>query len=213
MIILDVEQGSDEWLAARLGIPTASRMHCLLVDGRVCSPFGQGAMDYLDEVVAERFTGVSASTFKGNADTERGHRVEPIAAQAYIDEGFASADDVYEVGIVLTKGVGASPDRLVGADGGLEIKSRAAKGMMKLLRNNKIDNEHITQVQVNLWATGRKWWDYFVYCDGIPPFCKRFYPDLDLHAKLDERVPLFLALADEFENAVISGVMPDKFKV
>lgn len=213
MIILDVEQGSPEWLEARLGLPTASEMHCLLADGRVCKPFGQGALSLADALVAERFTGLSARKFAGNDDTERGHVVEPIAVQAYIDSGYATADDVIEAGIMLDRGVGASPDRLIGADGGLEIKSKHAKGMVTLLRNGKIDKAHITQMQINMWVSGRKWWDYFVYCDGLPPFYQRFEPDLGLHAKLDERVPLFLALLDELEQALITGDMPDKFKV
>ncbi len=213
MIILDVEQGSDEWLEARLGLPTASEMHCLLSNGRLLPPFGEGALTLLDRLAAERFTGLSASGFKGNDHTERGHVVEPIAVQAYVDSGHASAMDVIEAGIMLAKGVGASPDRLIGSDGGLEIKSKAAKGMVTLLRNGKIDKAHITQMQINMWVSGRKWWDYFVYCDGLPPFYQRFEPDLELHAKLDERVPLFLALLDELEQALITGDMPDKFKV
>lgn len=213
MIILDVEQGSDEWLEARLGLPTASEMHCILSNGRLLPPFGEGALTLLDRLAAERFTGLSASGFNGNSHTERGHVVEPIAVQAYIDSGHASAMDVIEAGIMLAKGVGASPDRLIGSDGGLEIKSKAAKGMVTLLRNGKIDKAHITQMQINMWVSGRKWWDYFVYCDGLPPFYQRFEPDLELHAKLDERVPLFLALLDELEQALITGDMPDKFKV
>ena len=213
MIILDVEQGSDEWLEARLGLPTASEMHCLLSNGRLLPPFGEGALTLLDRLAAERFTGLSASGFTGNSHTERGHVVEPIAVQAYVDSGHASAMDVIDAGIMLAKGVGASPDRLIGADGGLEIKSKAAKGMVTLLRNGKIDKAHITQMQINMWVSGRKWWDYFVYCDGLPPFYQRFEPDLELHAKLDERVPLCLALLDELEQALITGDMPDKFKV
>ena len=213
MIILDVEQGSDEWLEARLGLPTASEMHCLLSNGRLLPPFGEGALTLLDRLAAERFTGLSASGFKGNDHTERGHVIEPIAVQAYIDSGHASAMDVVEVGIMLAKGVGASPDRLISSDGGLEIKSKEAKGMVTLLRNGKIDPKHITQMQINMWVSERKWWDYFVYCDGLPPFYQRFEPDLELHAKLDERVPLFLALLDELEQALITGDMPDKFKV
>ena len=213
MIILDVEQGSDEWLEARLGLPTASEMHCLLSNGRLLPPFGEGALTLLDRLAAERFTGLSASGFKGNDHTERGHVIEPIAVQAYIDSGHATAMDVIEAGIMLAKGVGASPDRLIGSDGGLEIKSKAAKGMVTLLRNGKIDKAHITQMQINMWVSGRKWWDYFVYCDGLPPFYQRFEPDLELHEKLDERVPLFLALLDELEQALITGDMPDKFRV
>lgn len=213
MIILDVEQGSDEWLAARLGLPTASEMHCLLADGRVCKPFGQGALTYADKLIYERFTGQPDGSFSGNGHTERGHIVEPIAVQAYIDSGYASADDVFEAGIMLDKGVGASPDRLIGSDGGLEIKSKNGRGMVTLLRNGVINKAHITQMQINLWVSGRKWWDYFVYCEGLPPFYQRLYPDAATHDKLDERVPLFLALLDELEQALISGNMPDKFKV
>ena len=213
MIILDVEQGSDEWLEARLGLPTASEMHCLLSNGRLLPPFGEGALTLLDRLAAERFTGLSASGFTGNSHTERGHVVEPIAVQAYVDSGHASAMDVIEAGIMLAKGVGASPDRLIGADGGLEIKSKNGKGMVTLLRNGAIDKAHITQMQINMWVSGRKWWDYFVYCDGLPPFYQRFEPDLELHEKLVERVPLFLALLDELEQALITGDMPDKFKV
>ena len=213
MIILDVEQGSDEWLEARLGLPTASEMHCLLSNGRLLPPFGEGALTLLDRLAAERFTGLSASGFTGNSHTERGHVVEPIAVQAYVDSGHASAMDVIEAGIMLAKGVGASPDRLISTDGGLEIKSKAAKGMVTLLRNGKIDKAHITQMQINMWVSGRKWWDYFVYCEGLPPFYQRFEPFFELHAKLYERVPLFLALLDELEQALITGDMPDKFKV
>lgn len=213
MIILDVKQGSDEWLAARLGLPTASVMHCLLVNGRLCPPFGEGALDFLDKLAYERFTGQPDGDFVGNASTKRGHVIEPIAVKAYIDSGYAVASDVIEAGLMLAKGVGASPDRLIGDDGGLEIKSKNGKGMVRLLRNGKIDKSHITQMQINLWVSGRKWWDYFVYCDGLSPFYQRFYPDLELHEKLDERVPQFLALLDELEQALITGDMPDKFKV
>lgn len=213
MIILDVEQGSSEWLEARLGLPTASEMHCLLSDGRVCPPFGQGALTYADKLIYERFTGQLEGSFGGNAATDRGHVIEPIAVQAYIDSGHTTAMDVIEAGIMLAKGVGASPDRLIGDDGGLEIKSKDGKGMVTLLRNGKIDKAHITQMQINMWVSGRKWWDYFVYCDGLPPFYQRFKPDLKLHEKLDERVPQFLALLDELEQALITGDMPDKFKV
>lgn len=213
MIILDVEQGSDEWLAARLGLPTASVMHCLLVNGRMLPPFGDGALTFLDKLAYERFTGQPDGDFVGNAATDRGHVVEPIAVQAYIDTGYADASDVIEAGLMLAKGVGASPDRLIGDDGGLEIKSKNGKGMVRLLRNGKIDKAHITQMQINMWVSGRSWWDYFVYCDGLPPFYQRFAPDLKLHEKLDERVPQFLALLDELEQALITGDMPDKFKV
>lgn len=213
MIILDVEQGSPEWLEARLGLPTASMMHCLLVNGRMLPPFGEGALTLLDKLAYERFTGQPDGDFVGNNSTDRGHIIEPIAVQAYIDSGYAVADDVTEAGIMLDKGVGASPDRLIGVDGGLEVKSKNGKGIVTLLRNGKIDPKHITQIQINLWVSGRSWWDYFVYCDGVSPFYQRFVPDVKIHAKLDERVPLFLALLDELEQALITGDMPDKFKV
>lgn len=211
MIILDCEQGSQEWLDARLGIPTASEIACLLVDGRALPPFGAGAMTYADTLVAERFRGIAASDFVGNAHTERGHELEPIAVEYYQSCGYSS-EPVTVCGMMLNDYMGASPDRLVGSNGGLEIKTLTPQKMVTLLRTGKVDKDHLAQVQATLWVSGREWWDYLVYCEGMPPYYERMYRDAVMGDKIEQRVPEFCAMLAELEQAIISGNMLDKFR-
>lgn len=213
MRIIDCEQGSGEWLQARLGIPTASEISCLLVDGKTLPPFGAAALTYADLLVAERFRGMSASEFGGNQYTERGHELEPIIAQLYADFDYADGREVVQCGICLNDYMGASPDRLVGDDGGLEIKTLTPQKMVTLLRSGKMDKAHYQQVQSTLWVTGRDWWDYLVYCDGIPHYYRRIERDEPLISKISERVILFAEMVDEIEQSIINGEMPDKFKI
>jgi len=54
MIVVDAEQRSDEWHAARLGIPTASNFK------RIITGTGKASTqidDYMDELLTERLTG------------------------------------------------------------------------------------------------------------------------------------------------------------
>ncbi len=183
-----------------------------MVDGKTLPPFGAGAMTYADKLVAERFTGVSADDFTGNAHTERGHELEPIAVEYYQLAGYTS-EPVTVCGMVLNDYMGASPDRLVGDFGGLEIKTLTPQKMVTLLRSGKIDKNHTMQKQSTLWVSEREWWDYLVYCDGMPPFYKRVYRDEKLISKISERVTLFSEILSEIEQAIISGDMPKKFKV
>jgi hypothetical protein len=56
MIILDHEQGSPEWLAARLGKPSASCFSRLITNSGKPSSSADG---YINELIAERLTGRS----------------------------------------------------------------------------------------------------------------------------------------------------------
>jgi hypothetical protein len=59
-IIREIEQGSADWLALRLGIVTCSELDCLLVNGKGPEGFGAGAMSYMDQLIGERITGEAA---------------------------------------------------------------------------------------------------------------------------------------------------------
>lgn len=202
MKILDCEQGSLEWLQARLGILTASNAGLLLVNGKQ-NGMGAGLISHAYTLIGERFTGQFDDSFRGNAYTERGHELEPIVSDFYIHMGFAHVGDIQQVGIILNFAdefgypVGASPDRLVGATGGLEIKTRTAKLQAELLDMGEIDKDHLAQVQFNIWVTGRDWWDYISYCEGMPFFIKRFYPDKAMHELFYQKVKAFYQMIDD----------------
>lgn len=189
MQILTLEQGTPEWLAARLGIITMSELKTLLVKGKGPGGFGTGAFSYMHQLIGERITGEPADTFQGNAHTERGHELEPVARELYHDA--AGLPRVEQVGIILNHGVGYSPDGLVDANGLLEIKTKLPKYQVELLLAGELPQEHVAQCQGGLWVSEREWIDFVSYWPGMPLFIKRIYRDDILIRTIAERVEAF----------------------
>ncbi len=108
MIILDHEQGSPEWLAARLGKPSASMFNKLITLTGKPSTSADG---YINELIAERITGKS-EPFHVTEWMERGTALEPEAREAY---EFISGNEVIETGFILDTDweFGCSPDGLI----------------------------------------------------------------------------------------------------
>ena len=189
MQVLEVEQGSPDWLAARLGIVTMSELKTLLVKGRGPSGFGAGAITYMNQLIGERLTGELAEPFQGNAHTRRGHALEPMARELYslaTDEG-----PLHQVGIILNHGAGYSPDSLVGDAGLMEIKTKLPKHQIDVLLADEVPEEHVAQCQGGLWLSEREWIDFVSYWPGMPLFIKRLYRDESLIQTIRERVDLF----------------------
>lgn len=199
-IVLNEPQGSDAWAAARCGILTASVMHCLLVDGKGQAGFGAGAFTLMNELIGERFTGESADKFGGNASTERGHLLEPVA-RAFVSERLGIVID--EVGIILNHGVGYSPDGVVGNDGLVEIKTKLPKLQIEVILAGEIPKEHVVQCQAGLWISERDHIDFASFWPGMPLFHKRAGRDEVMITKLKERVEKFYELMEERTQQII----------
>lgn len=198
--ITEIEQGTPEWLALRLGIVTASEMDCLLVNGKDKSGLGAGAFTYMDQLIGERITGEAADPFGGNRHTERGHELEGVARGLYEDRESVKAK---QVAIILNHGAGYSPDSLIGDDGLAEIKTKLPKFQVGVILSGEIPREHITQCQGGLWLAEREWIDFISYWPGMPLFVKRAYRDEVMIRKLAERVNTFYELLDERMNRVL----------
>jgi hypothetical protein len=105
MRIIDCQQGSQEWLKARLSVPSASNFSKILTTKG--TPSTQ-AKAYVDALVAEAITG--ESTYVKVTDAmQRGTELEPYARDRYILE---TGNQVQEVGFCLHDDyqAGASPD-------------------------------------------------------------------------------------------------------
>lgn len=164
MKIIDCEQGSDEWHAARCGRATASRICDIMRKTKT----GVSAMreTYAGELVAERFSGRVAETFKSKA-MEWGTETED-QARAY----YAFINDIQpaRVGLVIHPTIemsAASPDRLVGDVGLLEIKCPNSATHIRTLKGAPIDPDYVKQMQWQMACTGRAWCDY---CSFDPRF-------------------------------------------
>jgi len=167
VIILDHEQGRDEWFAARLGRPSASMFNKLITSTGKPST---SASKYIDELVDERLNGVRAPVYV-NEHMERGTRLEPEAREYY---EFLTDQKVTEYGFILddSEEFGCSPDGLIKDndgifEGGLEVKCPA--NMVGYHRDNKsFVTKYKQQVMGCMMITGAKWWDLMAYSDKKP---------------------------------------------
>lgn len=166
MKILDVVQGSAEWLKARCGIPTASRF-CDIITPAGKPKTGETPRKYMLELCGERLTGTSAGHFV-NAAMERGTMLESAARNWY--EAF-TGKTVVQVGFILADGGrwGASPDGITDV-GGIEIKCPLRVAMLDMLERHEPSDDYMLQIQANMWICNRKTWDFVLYTDeqGIP---------------------------------------------
>jgi hypothetical protein len=184
--IIECEQNSPEWYAARLGIPTASEFHTVMAVGKNGGK-SLTRVAYLNKLAGEILTGDPMPTYS-NSDMERGKEQEDEARDLYT---FTATDDLRRVGFVRASSAGCSPDSLVGTQGGLEIKSAAAHIQIERLLKNELPSEHKAQVHGSMWVCDRAWWDFMSYCPKLPPFIKRVYRDEDYIAKIAKEVELF----------------------
>lgn len=182
MIIHDHIQGSDAWHKARAGIPTASAFAKVIT--AVKMELSAQADGYENRLVAERITGHPIDDFGGTKWIERGKELEGDAVQFY---EMLTGLDCTACGFMTNdaKTFGGSPDALVGAIGGLELKCPAPQTHVEYLLNPKGAYEaYKPQVQGNLMISGRQWWDVMSYHPELPPALYRATPDLAYQAKL-----------------------------
>jgi hypothetical protein len=199
-IITDIQQGTPEWLALRLGIVTCSELDSLLVNGKGEAGFGTGAFTYMNTLIGERITGELADPFIGNRHTERGHELEGAARTLYEDREEVKTT---QVGIILNHGIGYSPDSLVLEEGLTEIKTKLPKLQVEVILVGEVPKEHVAQCQGGLWVSEREWIDFVCYWPGMPLFIKRAYRDEVMIRKLSERVKTFYEILDERMNKVL----------
>lgn len=196
------EQRSEEWFADRAGKITGSMMHAVMAftanegvwksgprkgQQKVATPL-KARTDYKFQLAAERLTHKPKKGPSGKA-LEHGRNMEPEAIAAYERR---TGQIVEEAGFILHPDfdfIGASPDFLVGDDGGGECKCPQDQDVHLATLQNGLPSEHIEQIQGGLWVTGRKWWDFVSYHEDFPEhrrlYVQRVHRDDVYIAKLE----------------------------
>ena len=205
MEIIRCEQNTDEWVQARVGIPTASQFKDVLAKGQGGGP-SKMRRTYLRKLAGERITDKPAENFH-NAHMDRGKAMEAEARRFY---EFTNGVAVERVGFIKNHGAGASPDSLVGDDGLLEIKTALPHILIGYLEAAKVPSEHIAQVQGQMWVSERAFCDLLIYWPGMPPFQHR----VERHDAFIDGIltPKVLAFIDDLEALVerlTGGKTPD----
>lgn len=177
MLIIECEQGSEPWHAARAGAITASMFKVArerLKSGPNKGDFTERAKNYAFRLAVERISGQPLDEGFETWQMRRGHELEPAArAEHEMQVGVL----VQRAGFVMTddRWFGASADGLIGSDGGSEYKCLVSpEGLRDVLLADDI-SEFIDQVQGCMWITGRKFWHFCLYCPALEPIGKHLY--------------------------------------
>jgi len=193
MITINVEQGSPEWFAARLGIPTASNFDKIVTSKGETS---KQAEKYMYQLAAERITGYPEEGYEGHAML-RGSALESEAKQLY---EMTTGEVIEKVGICYPdekKLFSCSPDGLIGDHGLLEIKCPQSYAAVGYLLDGGLPSEYVQQVQGQLLVTERQWVDFMVYYPGLKPLIVKVYKDLRFCMLLDANLKDFCKNLDK----------------
>lgn len=188
MKILDMPQGSEEWLNARMGLITASKFKDVMAKGK-----GKTRKSYMYQIAAEVITSMREESFT-NGYMEWGTETEPQAREMY---EFVSGNAVVEVGMIVNdeNTIAASPDGLVGEEGTVEFKCPKTTTQIETFLSGKMPTGHAAQVQGQLWVSGREWCDFVSFdprIDGEASyFCVRVERDVDAIAEIEEACDKF----------------------
>lgn len=195
MKIIDCEQRSPEWYAARLGKVTSSCFAGVLSNG-------EGRNTYMMELLAERTTGITQASYMNTA-MQWGIDTEPQARAKYEKK---TKTKVQQVGFIeYDENTGASTDGLVGEDGLIEIKCPNTSTHLTYILKDKMPAKYVPQVQGELWITGRKWCDFVSYDPRVKVndyWCVRIERDEKKIAEIAEAVSQFVKELKELENKI-----------
>ena len=164
MIILDVEQGSPEWDAGRLGIPSASVIEKIFTStGKI-----SGQRDaLLQKLARERILKRSEKGYK-SAAMQNGNDTES-EARSYFE--LINDCEVEQVGLCYfdeRKDRACSPDGIIQAESeGLEIKCPELAAHYEYVKAGMLPTKYFVQVQSSLYITGFEKWHFLSYYPGM----------------------------------------------
>ena len=190
----EAQQGTDEWLDARLGLLTASNFKTALSKG--------SARDTLmRRLAAEKAWHAREDSYK-SAAMQRGNDMEAHArANFELDTGLAVA----EVGLATNAafpGMGASLDGIVMPDRtvGVEIKCPLASTMAEYHRSGKLPAAYREQIAAQMLICELTTVHFYSWHPDCPPFHLVIAADhFDLE-KLAEAARAFVAELEEYAD-------------
>lgn len=192
--MLDLVQGTPDWLAARAGSLGASQVADALA--RTKTGWGASRANLAARLVTERITGKPVESFVTSA-MMRGTELEPQARAMY---SLHTGHDVAEIGIVRHPVIAhthCSPDGLIDAGGMVELKCCGAARHIEVLNDSPPEDRYVKQCLWQLACTGREWVDLAYFNPDLPPpmqlVIHRIERDDAAIGEMEDAVAAFLA--------------------
>lgn len=162
--IIECEQGTLEWHAARCGKPTASNFKIATettAKGLPTAKMTQLAAKLAMERIYGKPLGDGYEVFS-TWQMQRGQVLEGTARQLYEEK---TGNVVLERGIEVTDDhvFGYSTDGRILRDGAIEIKCLLDVEKIMSIYETGDTSDYDHQMQGGMWITGRKWCDFIMY--------------------------------------------------
>lgn len=202
MKLISCIQGTPEWKLARLGLATASNFSKVLAT--IKNGEATERRNYRIKLALERITGRQEDVFQNDAmrlGTER----EPLARIAY---EALTGNLVEEVGFCLhdTLDAGCSPDGIIDADKGLEIKAPGPGKHVEYLHQKAEPPEYTAQIQGCMFVTSRVEWDFVSFNPDFPEnaqlIVRTIKRDPAYIEKLESAIEVFMREVSEEVEAI-----------
>lgn len=199
-ILIECQQGTPEWFAARAGVITASKFADAVGKLKNGNP-SQASKDYAYKVAVEIIYGETTEDTFQTYEMRRGSELEPMARMVYER---ATGHLAEESGLVLTedKRFGYSTDGFIDSDGMVEIKCpNSARKIVEIWEGGDL-SEYMHQIQGGMWITGRTWCDFIMYAPQLASvdkqlFVKRIARDDDFIEQMEIDLMQFKAQVDQ----------------
>lgn len=164
--IIECEQRTPEWYAARAGRATASKADAVMA--KIKSGEAAARRDYRLQLAVERLTNRPQEGGYVNAEMQRGIDLEPAARLAYEAEtglivretGFLAMSE-YQVGCSLDGDI----DNFTGL---VSFKCPKSATHVDYVKRRRLPPEYTWQAVHELWITGAQWYDFCSYDDRLP---------------------------------------------
>lgn len=166
-LVVDAEQRSPEWFAARLGRLTGSVANDMLAQ-TTKKEYTTARRNLKMRLVLERLTGQSQEDTYTNGHMQRGIELEPDALAAYEAQ---TGELVATTGFLQHPELmaGCSLDGHVGSMAGIvDFKCPIAGLHLEYLRADSMPLNYLRQLTHNLWITGAEWAEMVSFCPQFP---------------------------------------------
>lgn len=208
--VIECEQRSPEWRAARAGRLTGSRADVIYMRGKKIGDVSKVREKYAVQLIGERFNGESRETFFKSADMQRGVALEPLAFAMYEATmgamvrrtGFLSMNEHM---------AGCSLDGDINNFSGIiELKCPMTANHLAYRRKpGLLYDDYIAQVRHNLWVSGAAFCDLISFDDMLPKQYQLLRVrvergDADI-ADYAERALQFLAEVENDYQSILQG--------
>ena len=198
MRILEMEQYSPEWWAARAGMPTASGAD------KIITPAGKQTTRAKRDDYQYDLIGSWLSKGKSDMDTfqsfamKRGTELEPKAREEFT---FMTEKKVTEVGFCINGEIGCSPDGFVD-NGILEIKCPLPKTHAKYLIKDEVVPDYYPQLQFQMLVCERELSYFMSYSPYHEPLILPCHADKEYMDKLASYLEEFLDELDVIKTGL-----------